>query len=77
MLSPEAELNALVEAIAEDSEIGSATHLSKREVRHIVATAIRAVLCITQGSDIPIESDAIRLALTDLEHSRTLVSSGI
>lgn len=76
MLSPEAELRALVESVAESLDPKQGDHLSLRKVRGLLATAIRATLACV-GTEENEACDTVRFALVDLDRSTSKSRSGV
>lgn len=76
MLSPEAELRALVESVAEPMELEQGDHLSLRKVRGLLAKTIRATLACV-GREENEAPDVIRFALVDLDLTTSPAQSGV
>lgn len=75
MLSPEAELRALVRDLAEPTEPDQGDHLPLRDVRRLVAKAIRtSAACFGHG---PHVNETVYNAVLDLERTSTGTRTGI
>jgi len=75
MLSPKAELRALVRSVAEPSKSELGDHLSLRKIRGLLARTIRATLaCVDVRED---RSRTVALALLDLDISSGVERTGV
>lgn len=66
MLSPEAELQSIVNDLVESTDPADATHVSKRECRRLISQAVRATLqiCFTPTPD------PVKMFLLDLDTAK-------
>ena len=76
MLSPEADLRALVRSLATPTDVDERDHLPLSDVRALVARAMRATIDI-EGRSTTELNDTVRFALIDLDRGSAKPRSGL